>query len=111
MIIVLENIFCYYESWSVYHGFAVTDIDPTRCTHVSYAFLGLNDDGTVHILDSEADLNKGGYQNIVNLKQQNANLKVLISMGGWNEGSTTYSAVFNNPSTRTTLVNNIYDFI
>lgn len=32
-------------------------------------------------------------------------------MGGWNEGSITYSSVVNSPSLRTTFVNSIYDFV
>lgn len=34
-----------------------------------------------------------GFQQIMNLKWQNPCLKVLIAMGGWNEGSEKYSLV------------------
>lgn len=35
----------------------------------------------------------GGFRKFVDLKNKNPNLKVLISMGGWNEGSEKYSKV------------------
>ncbi len=33
------------------------------------------------------------FNRFINLKNSNPNVKLLIAMGGWNEGSTTYSAV------------------
>ena len=37
---------CYFSSWSVYRpnggSFLIENIDPTLCTHIVYAFAGLN---------------------------------------------------------------------
>lgn len=32
-------------------------------------------------------------------------------MGGWNEGSETYSKVTNNPTLRAKMVNSVYEFV
>lgn len=52
---------CYYGSWAVYRPgqgkFDVEDIDPFLCTHVLYAFAGLQEStGTIISLDPWNDL-------------------------------------------------------
>lgn len=44
------------------------------------------------------------------LKTQNPGLKILFSMGGWNEGSTKYSNVAADPAKRSTLVKDVLKF-
>ena len=56
---------CYYGSWAVYnegHGkAAVSNIDPNLCTHVFYAFAGLNEKShTIESLDAWNDLPDDG---------------------------------------------------
>ena len=58
------KIVCYYGAWAVYRqkpmAFNVTDIDPHACTHLIYAFAGL-DEATNKIisLDPEVDIKEG----------------------------------------------------
>lgn len=47
----------------------------------------------------------------MNLKTQNVNLKVLASLGGWNEGSEKYSKVVEDPVKRAVLVNAVISFL
>lgn len=54
---------------------------------------------------------KDGFQRFVNLKSQNSNLKVLVSLGGWNEGSLKFSEVVSSAAKRKILVNEIVAFI
>lgn len=86
-----DKVFCYYESWTQWRTgngqFKLSHVNPKLCTHITLAFIGLNADGTINELDS------GPYNEFIKLKSKNANVKLLVSMGGWNEGSTTYSAV------------------
>jgi chitinase len=42
--------------------FVAEDINPNLCTHVNYAFLGLNNDGSLQILDEENDINQGKFR-------------------------------------------------
>jgi chitinase len=58
-----DKILCYYASWGATRPgdgkFTPEDIDANLCTHVNYAFLGLNDDGSLLILDNATDIVNG----------------------------------------------------
>jgi len=104
-----KAIYCYFGSWSVYrHGngkFDVEDIDPFLCTHAAFGFAGLNKNTyEVKVLDPwnelETNYGKGAYNRFTKLKLINPNLKTLLSVGGWNEGATSYSHMAADPSKR-----------
>ncbi|XP_076284259.1 chitinase-3-like protein 1 [Lasioglossum baleicum] len=113
-----KKIVCYFGSWTVYRPgngqIAIEDINPRLCTHMIYSFIGINTDGTVRILDAWADLADGGGKNgfgkFTSLAKQN-DVKALIAIGGWNEGSTKFSQVVSNPQTRSRLVQDVVSFL
>ena len=72
--------------------FGPKDIDPGMCTHLIYSFAGL-DNQTLEIvsLDPGADIDEGGYRNVIALKEKNPDLKVMLAVGGWVEGVEKYS--------------------
>lgn len=92
---------CYYGTWATYrHGngkFGVENIDPHLCTHIIYSFLGISNDGSLRVLDEYLDLEenwgRGNIKKFINLKLSNPKLKLLIAVGGWNEGSLGFSNV------------------
>lgn len=105
--------FCYYESWAVYRDwggdFHTSDIDPHLCTHLFYAFAGMNPEThEVKILDPYTDLcDDGGlcgFANFTALKTENPELKTLLSIGGWAEGSANYSIMASDPGFRAAFV-------
>ncbi|CAG2118127.1 unnamed protein product [Medioppia subpectinata] len=51
------------------------------------------------------------YRRIEHLRDVNKNMKALISIGGWNEGSTKYSKMAANPGARKTFVNSVVKFL
>ncbi|GBM66525.1 Chitotriosidase-1 [Araneus ventricosus] len=53
---------------------------------------------------------RGGYERFNNLKKKNPNLNTLIGIGGWNEGSTKYSAMAADPNAMTTFVKSVVNF-
>lgn len=114
-----KKIVCYFGSWTVYRPgngqIAVEDINPSFCTHIIYSFVGINTDGTVRVLDPWADLpdsgGKNGFGKFVAVSKQSPGTKALIAIGGWNEGSTKFSQVVNNPQTRSRLVQNVVSFL
>lgn len=87
----IDKVFCYFESWTQWRTgngqFKLSHVNPSLCTHITLAFIGLNTDGTIK------DLGAGPYSDFANLRSKNPAVKLLISMGGWNEGSETYSMV------------------
>lgn len=111
---------CYVGTWAVYRPgdgkFEMEDIDPELCTHLMYGFTKLQDN-KITVFDPWGDLgpNKGGgkdmYRRFTDLKQKNPNLKTLIAIGGWNEGSTKYSEMARDPSARRTFVQSIVPFL
>nr|CAI5844034.1 unnamed protein product [Callosobruchus analis] len=89
------RVVCYYGSWSTYRNsigkFSVTDIKPNLCTHAIYCFIGLNDDGTVKVLDPYLDND--------------------LAIGGWNEGSLKYSAMAASQERRKAFVQSALKFV
>lgn len=83
---------CYFGSWSKYRpgngNFKIDNIDTNLCTIVIYTFIGLRSDGSINPLDAGGDLG-----NFRSLRTRNENVKLLVAIGGWNEGSQTYSQV------------------
>jgi len=110
---------CYYGSWAVYRPgngkFDVEDIDPTICTHIIYGFIGLGTDNRIRVLDPyndlEEDWGKGAMKRFTGLKSRNPNLKALVAIGGWGEGSASYSQMARDPAKRRTFVDSVVPFL
>ncbi|TMW42614.1 hypothetical protein DOY81_012308, partial [Sarcophaga bullata] len=107
-----KKIICYHGSWSAHRQnlgkFSLeTDMNPLLCTHLIYAFCGLQQTGELKINDPHLDLDddikgRGNYQIFNNLKLKNPSLKTLLSVGGWTEGSLNFSIVAADPTKRAT---------
>lgn len=106
---------CYYGSWAYYRQgigkVAPTDLNAKLCTHIIYTFVGLNEAAEVKLLDPWLDISLGGIKNTVALKQVNPNLKVLVAIGGWNQGGARFSIVAGSPSLRKRFAHNAVNFI
>lgn len=63
-----------------------------------YSFFGISNEGTIRVLDAYLDLEdnwgRGNVKKFNDLKLINPELKTLAAVGGWNEGSSVFSAVF-----------------
>ncbi|XP_033215191.1 acidic mammalian chitinase-like [Belonocnema kinseyi] len=110
-----KSIVCYYATWATYRlsigKYAISDIDATLCTHLIYAFIGVFDNGTIHILDPWLDIDSNELKDFVALRNSNPSTKIMVSMGGWNEGSLSYSTIVTNGTLRATFVDNVYEFL
>lgn len=109
------RVVCYFESWAVYRPdkgkFNVSNIDPHLCTHIHYGFVGLEESGKLQILDDWEANGMFELQHLLALKEVNPDLKLVVSMGGWNEGSEKYSRVSASPEKRKVLVDTAVEFI
>ncbi|KAF2346332.1 Glycoside hydrolase family 18 catalytic domain [Trinorchestia longiramus] len=151
-----KRVVCYYSNWSVYRKgiakFVPQHINPYLCTHLVYAFAGLNDEMEMTAFDSYQDIDKGrvmvysyrvidrgrvmvylyqdidrgtvmvyfyqdidkgttphnhlvttsagGYSQFAALKQYNKDLRNLLAVGGWEEGSSRFSELVASPELR-----------
>lgn len=112
-------MFCYYGTWAVYRPndgkFNVEDIDPFICTHIIYAFAGLNYNNEIHSLDPWNDLpdnyGKDAFGRFNKLKKKNEKLKTILAIGGWNEGSIKYSNMAKSEQSRKTFVKSVVNML
>ncbi|SHK77386.1 chitinase family 18 [Clostridium cavendishii DSM 21758] len=117
----------YYGDWSIWGGqetFYPKDIPAKQLTHLNFAFLDFNADGSLKFTDAQASLgapvgmpevqwnsaNAGLINAFQELRAENPNLKIGISLGGWSK-SGDFSTVAANSSTRAKFVENVMKFI
>lgn len=112
----------YYPNWAIYRNpsFKPHDIDFNLVTHINYAFAKVDTAGNIILFDPWADIDYrtdwntskpywGNFRAFTDLKQIHPNLKVLISVGGWTL-SDTFSAMAENPTSRSNFVKSAVEF-
>ncbi|MGL4735848.1 MAG: glycosyl hydrolase family 18 protein, partial [Cellulosilyticaceae bacterium] len=117
----------YYGDWSVWGGqgnFYPQDIPADQLTHLNFAFLDFDSEGNLIFTDKDAatgnplgqagvtwgDVNAGILPALVELRAQNPNLKIGVSIGGWSK-SGDFSEVAANPAKRARFVENVMKFV
>uniref|UniRef100_A0A7M4EZ40 Acidic mammalian chitinase-like n=1 Tax=Crocodylus porosus TaxID=8502 RepID=A0A7M4EZ40_CROPO len=102
---------CYFSNWGQYRQglgkYFPKDIDPCLCTHLLYAFAGMTNNEITTIEWNDVTL----YQSFNGLKNQNSNLKTLLSIGGWNFGTAKFSAMVASSANRQTFINSAIKFL
>lgn len=76
-----EKSVCYY-----FAQIPVSKINPRICTHLLFGFFGLDTNGNINYLDYSESQVTSYLTQMVALKTQNPALKVMVAIGGWNEG-------------------------
>ena len=113
-------VVCYWGTWANYRPgrgkFTPENVDPSLCTHLIYSFVGLEEKtSTIKSLDTWMDLEDnyalGGFKKAVDLKLKFPNLKVSVAIGGWNEGSKSYSEMAKNPMKRRKFARSAMQFV
>ncbi|CAN8029345.1 unnamed protein product, partial [Ixodes persulcatus] len=113
-----KHLLCYWDTWSYYREgggkFSVEHIDPCLCTHLVYTFAVLEND-LITAYDPYFDLTDnfglGMYRKFNDLKLQNRDLKTIIAVGGWNEGSEKYSNMSSTAEGRKRFVESVLEFL
>ncbi|XP_075677589.1 uncharacterized protein LOC113794366 isoform X2 [Dermatophagoides pteronyssinus] len=112
-----ENVklICYYSNWAIYRPgvarFTPQNINPFLCTHLIYAFAGLSSKYELKAFDPYNDINQGNYKKFVGLKKYNNQLKTMIAIGGWNEGSKRFSKLVANNDLRSNFIKSVLKFL
>ncbi|MEU8263023.1 glycosyl hydrolase family 18 protein [Micromonospora sp. NPDC048999] len=92
----------YMPSWSG----SVNSIQYGKLTHINYAFVLPNNDGSLRAVDNPSKLSS-----LVSLGHAN-NVKVSIAIGGWNDGDdSAFEALAANSGARGAFVNNVVNFV
>ncbi len=97
---------CYFANWAAKRYDNISrlipeDIDPFLCTHINFAFAKVLESLTLGPYE-EDDLkgwtlnSKGMYERILQLKETNPDLRVLLSVGGWTHASRGFNDVSKN---------------
>jgi chitinase len=103
-------VVCYLGTWATYRpneGAYDLDkhFDPKLCTHLIYSFAGLDNQTNLlkpldPYLDLEDNYGRGWFKKATTIKQKHPHLKILLAIGGWNEGSAKYSEMAKDSKTR-----------
>ncbi|XP_029013331.2 probable chitinase 10 [Betta splendens] len=100
-----SRLVCYFTNWSQYRPgegkFMPVDIDPNLCTHLIYAFSGINDVNELVTIEWNDDQL---YTSFNGLKQRNPNLITLLAVGGWNFGTQKFTTMVSTQANRNTFV-------
>ncbi|UNI17268.1 Chitinase [Purpureocillium takamizusanense] len=105
----------YYPSWRAYKDKTPASLDVESMTHVFYAFIGVNEDGSLKLLDEYADLQKptdgqqGCLAALAELKRRHPHIKTLVSVGGAN-ASAEFPALAAREQSRRTFAAQIREF-
>ncbi|CAF0915720.1 unnamed protein product [Rotaria sp. Silwood1] len=104
---------CYFTNWAQYRTapakFEPEHIDPFLCTHVIYAFAGIDNRTLLirKIEDNDEDL----YKRVNALKIRNPKLKTLLAVGGWNMKSYAFSTMVHDSEKRRKFVFDAINFL
>lgn len=72
----------YYPAWKSYSGYTPDKLDVTKLTHINYAFAYIGQDNKIKL--GYPDKDPGNFKALNQLKEINSDLKILLSVGGWN---------------------------
>ena len=80
---------------------------PAMCIyHISVPYSALYDNFNTTI-KFKSKMFTDGYKNVTNLRKNNSDLKVLIAIGGWNEGVKKYSDMVSDGAIRKNFVESV----
>ncbi|XP_014649631.1 PREDICTED: chitotriosidase-1 isoform X1 [Ceratotherium simum simum] len=105
------KLVCYFTNWAQYRQgparFLPEDVSPSLCTHLIYAFAGMNN----HQLSSIEWDDDALYKKFNGLKKMNPKLKTLLAVGGWNFGTQKFTDMAATANNRQTFANSAIEFL
>ena len=97
----------YYASWAAGQGYGPEDIPAERFTQINYAFAGIAE-GRAVLSDPVRD--ERNLRGLTALREKNAGLRVVLSLGGWDE-SAGFSDAAASAKSRSVFVESCLDLI
>jgi chitinase len=105
--ICLEKIVCQWHA-----DLSSTKINVNFCTHFTYCYLGVDQNGELTYLNRDVAVVPRNLQQATQMRKINPKLKILASIGGWNESLLyTWSNLAADSTARYNFARNIFNFI
>uniref|UniRef100_A0A8C5LT07 chitinase n=1 Tax=Leptobrachium leishanense TaxID=445787 RepID=A0A8C5LT07_9ANUR len=105
------KLVCYFTNWAQYYPGAAQympdDVDPCMCTHLIYAFATMTNNQIATFEWNDPTL----YASFNALKNFNSELKTLLSVGGWNYGTSGFNTMVSSSENRQTFINSVIKFL
>ena len=98
----------YYPAWKSYTGYTPEKVDIRKLTHINYAFADIGQDYKISM--GYPDKDPANFEMFNSLKTINPDLKILISVGGWN-WSGRFSDMASTEQNRTKFAESCVEFI
>ncbi|TKC46923.1 hypothetical protein EI555_012002, partial [Monodon monoceros] len=97
-----HKLVCYFTNWAFSRprpaSILPRDLDPFLHTHLAFAFASMN--------NNQID-EKILYPELNKLKERNRELKTLLSIGGWNFGTSRFTTMLSTFANRQNFVNSV----
>lgn len=103
-----SKIVGYYPAWKSYSGFTPDKLDASKLTHINYVFAYIGQDNKIKL--GYPDNDPENFKKLNEFKEINPDLKILISVGGWN-WSGRFSDTASTEVSRTAFAESCVDFI
>ncbi|XP_068121620.1 acidic mammalian chitinase-like [Hyperolius riggenbachi] len=105
------NLVCYFTNWAQYYPGAAKympdNVDPCMCTHLIYAFATMTNNQIQPFASNDPTL----YASFNGLKKYNSELKTLLSVGGFNYGTSGFNTMVSSSENRQTFITSVITFL
>ncbi|XP_076975578.1 oviduct-specific glycoprotein [Tamandua tetradactyla] len=119
LILVLKHhngaaykLVCYFTNWARSRpgpaSVSPQDLDPFLCTHLIFAFASMTNN---QIVPKDFQDEKIFYPQFNKLKERNSELKTLLSIGGWNFGTSRFTAMLSTSNNRRKFVDSVISLL
>uniref|UniRef100_A0A8C5P2Q3 Oviduct-specific glycoprotein n=1 Tax=Jaculus jaculus TaxID=51337 RepID=A0A8C5P2Q3_JACJA len=106
------KLVCYFTSWAYSRPGPASvlprDLDPFLCTHLIFAFASMSNN---QIIAQDAQDEKVLYPEFNKLKERNRELKTLLSIGGWNFGTSRFTTMLSTFANREKFIDSVVSFL
>lgn len=92
-------------------AYKIEEIPVDNCTHIIYAFIGINSEYQLIPINDDFDVGQKGFERFIALKNKNPKVKTLVAVGGWNEGGKKYSQMVAQAETRQQFISSVVAFL
>uniref|UniRef100_A0A8C9IC45 Oviduct-specific glycoprotein n=1 Tax=Piliocolobus tephrosceles TaxID=591936 RepID=A0A8C9IC45_9PRIM len=107
-----HKLVCYFTSWAHSRPGPASilphDLDPFLCTHLIFAFASMNNN---QIVAKDLQDEKILYPEFNKLKERNRELKTLLSIGGWNFGTSRFTTMLSTFANREKFIASVISLL